>query len=189
MQICCKSYHIFSAKNIRILYIESAKTVNEMTLNELVKLTTFWTTWAWSIVFLISPQKHILWVCSKCHGPHHMFCGEIRQISILFGWKRHHIWSYDSSLYWSWYFVRLSQLMIQMKRQSLPSIAHDMYGIQTIVTKLGILIWSALVMVKIKVKKGLPLETKNTQNHENQRLGLIESLHMQHCSLRGCIRP
>ena len=37
----CKSYsHFFSAKNIRILYIESAKTVNEMTLNELVKLTT-----------------------------------------------------------------------------------------------------------------------------------------------------
>ena len=36
--------HIFSAKNIRILYIEFAKTVNEMTLNELVKLTTLWTT-------------------------------------------------------------------------------------------------------------------------------------------------
>ena len=34
----------FSAKTIRILYIESAKTVNEMTLNELVKLTTLWTT-------------------------------------------------------------------------------------------------------------------------------------------------
>ena len=33
-----------SAKNIRILYIESAKTVNEMTLNELVKLTMLWTT-------------------------------------------------------------------------------------------------------------------------------------------------
>ena len=32
--------HIFSAKNIRILYIESTKTVNEMTLNELVPLTT-----------------------------------------------------------------------------------------------------------------------------------------------------
>ena len=31
-------------KNIRILYIESAKIVNEMTLNELVKLTTLWTT-------------------------------------------------------------------------------------------------------------------------------------------------
>ena len=29
----------FSAKNIRILCIESAKTVNEMTLNELIKLT------------------------------------------------------------------------------------------------------------------------------------------------------
>ena len=30
----------FLVKNIRILCIESAKTVNEMTLNELVKLTT-----------------------------------------------------------------------------------------------------------------------------------------------------
>ena len=35
-----KATHIFSAKNIRILYIESAKTVNEMTLNEFVKLMT-----------------------------------------------------------------------------------------------------------------------------------------------------
>ena len=35
-----KAIHIFSAKNIRILYIESARTVNEMTLNEIVKLTT-----------------------------------------------------------------------------------------------------------------------------------------------------
>ena len=26
-------------------------------------------------------------------------------------------------------------------------------------------------IVKIKVKKGLPLETKNTQNHEIRRLG------------------
>ena len=31
-----KATHIFSAKNIRILCIKSAKTVNEMTLNELV---------------------------------------------------------------------------------------------------------------------------------------------------------
>ena len=35
---------IFSVKNIRILYIESAKTVNEMILTELVKLTTLRTT-------------------------------------------------------------------------------------------------------------------------------------------------
>ena len=35
-----KATHIFSAKNIRILYIESAKKVNESTLNELVKLRT-----------------------------------------------------------------------------------------------------------------------------------------------------
>ena len=39
-----KATHILSAKNIRILYIESAKTVNEMTLHELIKLTTLWTT-------------------------------------------------------------------------------------------------------------------------------------------------
>ena len=37
----------FFNKNIRILYIESDKTVNEMTLNELVKLTTLWTTGPW----------------------------------------------------------------------------------------------------------------------------------------------
>ena len=35
-----KATHIFSAKNIVMLCIESAKTVKEMTLNELVKLTT-----------------------------------------------------------------------------------------------------------------------------------------------------
>ena len=35
-----KATHIFSAKNIRILCIKSAKTVNEMSLNELVKLMT-----------------------------------------------------------------------------------------------------------------------------------------------------
>ena len=52
-----------------------------------------------------------------------------------------------------------------------------------------------IIVLSIKVKKldmqhcSLPLETKNTQNLENRRLGLIESLHMQHCSLRGCIRP
>ena len=36
-----KATHIFSAKNIRILYIESPKTVNEMILNGLVKLICF----------------------------------------------------------------------------------------------------------------------------------------------------
>ena len=39
-----KATHIFSAKNIRILYIESAETVNKITLNKLVKLTMLWTT-------------------------------------------------------------------------------------------------------------------------------------------------
>ena len=46
-----KATHIFSAKNIRILCIESAKTVNERTLNELVKLTTLWTTGPWYISY------------------------------------------------------------------------------------------------------------------------------------------
>ena len=42
----------FFSKNIRVLYIESAKTVKEITLNELVQLTTLWTTGP-SIVFAI----------------------------------------------------------------------------------------------------------------------------------------
>ena len=51
------------------------------------------------------------------------------------------------------------------------------------------LLCSYKALLENKSKKGLPLETQNTQNHENWRLGLIESLHMQRCSLRGCIRP
>ena len=43
-KMSAKATHIFSTKNIRILCIESAKTHNEMTLNELVKLTTLSTT-------------------------------------------------------------------------------------------------------------------------------------------------
>ena len=39
--------HIFSAKNIRILCIESAKTVNEMTLNKLIKLMMLLTIVPW----------------------------------------------------------------------------------------------------------------------------------------------
>ena len=86
-----KATHIFSAKNIRILYIESAKIVNEMGLNKLVKLTMLWTTGPCSLRnslilvytvcialsiaidqrgykvnnFLISLQKPMLWVLIK----------------------------------------------------------------------------------------------------------------------------
>ena len=60
-----KATHIFSAKNIRILYIESAKTVNEMTLNELVKLTTLWTTGPWSADALLTFTT--LWANSADH--------------------------------------------------------------------------------------------------------------------------
>ena len=51
----------FLAKNIRILYTESAKTVNEMTLNELVKLTTLWKTGPCSLYD--SPQSDDGVVC------------------------------------------------------------------------------------------------------------------------------
>ena len=60
-----KATHIFSAKNIRILCIESAKTVNEMTLKELVKLTTLWTTGPWilststALKVMTSPEGNI----------------------------------------------------------------------------------------------------------------------------------
>ena len=45
----------FSAKNFRILYIESAKIVNEMALNELVKLTTLLNNWA--LLLTVPPNK------------------------------------------------------------------------------------------------------------------------------------
>ena len=49
---------------IRILYTESAKTVNEMTLNELIKLTTLWTTGPWmlftSIIYNLKNQLAFL---------------------------------------------------------------------------------------------------------------------------------
>ena len=49
-----KATHIFLAKNISILYIESAKTDNEMTLKELVKLTMLWTTGSRYYVFVLA---------------------------------------------------------------------------------------------------------------------------------------
>ena len=68
-----KATHIFSAKIIRIWYIESTKTVNEMTLNELVKLTMLWTTGPWMLLFILERifciygkywHRHV-WVNSK----------------------------------------------------------------------------------------------------------------------------
>ena len=60
-----KATHIFSAKNIRILYIESAKTVNEMTL----KLTTLWTTGPWflDLTILIGAIGNIQWKSQSDH--------------------------------------------------------------------------------------------------------------------------
>ena len=56
----------FSAKNISILYIESAKIVNEMTLKELVKLTTLWTTGPWSSTLSnFMCQKITFWMANS----------------------------------------------------------------------------------------------------------------------------
>ena len=63
----------FSAKNIRILYIKSAKTVNEMTLNELVKLTTLWTTGPWSVACYFSEERT---------------CNHIKYFFMLYGEKQ-----------------------------------------------------------------------------------------------------
>ena len=71
-----KATHIFSAKNIRILYIESAKTVNEMTLKELVKQNNALNNWALILWVLIRSTLQI------------SFCGGIRKISIFFGGKK-----------------------------------------------------------------------------------------------------
>ena len=48
--------------------------------------------------------------------------------------------------------------------------------------------------IKVKSKKQnkqtkIAFGNKNTQNYKNWRLGLIESVHVQHCCLRGCILP
>ena len=44
------------------------------------------------------------------------------------------------------------------------------------------------VYSQIKVKKDCLWKQRTHKNHENWRLGLTESLHMKHCSLRSCIR-
>ena len=67
-----KATHIFSAKNIRILCIDSAKTVNKMT--ELVKLTMLWTT---------GPRAQFL--------VHSVFCSTWTQsLPQYFSWM--HVW-------------------------------------------------------------------------------------------------
>ena len=66
-----KATHIFSAKNFRKLYIESAKIVNEMALNELVKLTTLWTTGPCSLRVLYNSKFNMFRdKCCRCNeGP------------------------------------------------------------------------------------------------------------------------
>ena len=66
---------------------------------------------------------------------------------------------------------KTSQLSKRM--ENLPSVSSSLKAC-----------WALFIMY-IKSKKGLPLETRNTQtNLENRTLGLIESLHMQYCISR-----
>ena len=76
-----KATHIFSAKNIRIFYIESAKTVNEMTLNELVKLTMLWTTGLWFFAHYSVSFRTIKQISMKCNITRFLSC------SLVLGWK------------------------------------------------------------------------------------------------------
>ena len=95
-----KATHIFSAKNIRILYIESAKTLNEMTLNELVKLTTLWTTGPWMRPWACAgwcdsahfghTQRHFF----ACHGPYIFLCKNNKTYPTFY-LSYHLIWSYE----------------------------------------------------------------------------------------------
>ena len=74
MQICwnflLKKMWVFSAKNIRILYIESPKTVNEMTLNKLVKGTTRWTTGPWYTWPAYEQSTRVKLSSLNCEIPH-----------------------------------------------------------------------------------------------------------------------
>ena len=69
-----KATHIFSAKNIRI----SAKTVNKMTLNELVKLTTLWTTGPWCAIQQKTQNTKIqeIMMCNTRKGPFYSSLGK-----------------------------------------------------------------------------------------------------------------
>ena len=72
---CWKMWVAFATLNCSILYIESAKIVNEMTLNELVKLTTLWTTGPWTPTVIVTqsnsyttslqPLTHPYWLSIK----------------------------------------------------------------------------------------------------------------------------
>ena len=155
-----KATHICSAKNIRILCIESAKTVNEMTLNELVKLTTLWSTGPRS--FALFHFNGFFIVCDDSSR------------AVSSGSTRYLIWSAELK----GFIVKLRAH--SLKRKNLITVEREKLKKTEDCGKL-----KSSRLSYDKSQKGLPLETKNTQNHENRRLGLIEFLHMQHCSLRS----
>ena len=89
-----KATHIFSAKNIRILYIESAKMVNEMTLNEFVKLTALWINRALLSMLTVHLLAKCLVEVLLISTYNIFFDGEIRIILICFGRKKCHLSSF-----------------------------------------------------------------------------------------------
>ena len=91
------SFCIFQ-QNIRILCIKSAKTVNEITLNELVKLTTLWTT---------GPR---LFYCSFRNVKGNIFiyvaCSSVKPVLSPF-WK----WIHSKSKETRFFFFRVEQFL------------------------------------------------------------------------------
>ena len=87
-----KATHIFSAKNIRILYIESAKTVNETTLNEPVKLATLWTTGPWILAGRSCPVWFsFVWdMCAICKALSVISLGWV--CSMIVALSTHHLY-------------------------------------------------------------------------------------------------
>ena len=75
-------WKMWVAKTIRILCIESAKTVNEMTLNEFVKLTKLWTTGPRSAITttaLLAYCWQKFWFAIK----RNIFCAKLTNINNL----------------------------------------------------------------------------------------------------------
>ena len=119
-----KATHIFSAKNIRILGIESAKTVNKMTLNELVKLMTLWTTGPWYFSLIFHNENTPIQIYWKFH---HQKLKVFRQKFTYFSYicSKHKLWVLGSS-----YEYRQSMFLSRNKKNDVYSCKPQFYYIK-----------------------------------------------------------
>ena len=127
-----KATHIFQAKNIRILYTESAKTVNEMILNELVKLTTLWTTGPRGAKFLPIPALHDT---ASMQTSHFFFFNQKRLIIFLFQFEYiGYAYSLEASHWGASYeypqlmfCAEIRKTMIQVESYDFPVYIYKLY--------------------------------------------------------------